>query len=190
MACAANHRQRHPRSRARHLLAHHAARDRFSRQSNAPPGMKVFDWFEGFDASGRKVNLGDLRNTLRDVVKTYIAISDQFEISLALSEANNAVTARNQLIDRAAPWTLAKNESEQIRLDAVLYHLMESLRIIAILVLPVVPRAAHGIFDQLNWKMELSGKEERFSLADAEWGKLPDGRVVGKPVPLFPRIES
>ena len=53
-----------------------------------------------------------------------------------------------------------------------------------------VPKAAHGIFDQLNWKMELSGKEERFSLADAEWGRLPDGHVVGKPTPLFPRIES
>jgi methionyl-tRNA synthetase len=52
-----------------------------------------------------------------------------------------------------------------------------------------MPRAAQGIFDQLNWKMELSGKEERFSLADAEWGRLPDGHVVGKPVPLFPRIE-
>jgi len=74
-------------------------------------------------------------------------------------------------------------------LDAFLYHLAESLRIIAILILPLPPRAAHGIFDQLNWKMELSGKEERFSIADAEWGKLPDGHVVGKPVPLFPRIE-
>jgi methionyl-tRNA synthetase len=60
---------------------------------------------------------------------------------------------------------------------------------IAILISPVMWRAAHGIFDQLNWKMELSGKDERFSLADAGWGKLPDGHVVGKPVPLFPRIE-
>jgi hypothetical protein len=31
---------------------------------------------------------------------------------------------------------------------------------------------------------------QRFSLADAEWGRLPDGHVVGKPVPLFPRIET
>jgi hypothetical protein len=37
--------------------------------------------------------------------------------------------------------------------------------------------------------MELNRKEERFSLADAEWGRLPDGHVVEKPVPLFPRIE-
>jgi len=35
----------------------------------------------------------------------------------------------------------------------------------------------------------LSWKEERFRLEDAKWGGLPDGHVVGKPVPLFPRIE-
>jgi len=34
------------------------------------------------------------------------------------------------------------------------------LRIMAILISPGCRRAAHGIFDQLNWKMELSGKEE------------------------------
>ena len=42
---------------------------------------------------------------------------------------------------------------------------------------PVTPKAAHGIFDQLNWKMEFRGEEERFALADAEWGKLPDGGI-------------
>jgi methionyl-tRNA synthetase len=96
----------------------------------------------------------------------------------------------NRLVEVAAPWKLATEKSEQEVLDSVLYYLAESLRIIAILISPVLPRAAHGIFDQLNWKMDLSRKEERFSLADAEWGKLPDGHVVGKPVPLFPRIES
>ena len=89
-----------------------------------------------------------------------------------------------------APWKLAKNPAREADLNTVLYALAESLRIIAILISPVTPKAAHGIFDQLNWKMDLSGKEERFSLADAEWGKLPDGHVVGMPVPLFPRIES
>ena len=75
-------------------------------------------------------------------------------------------------------------------LDALLYHFAESLRLIAVLLSPNLPKTAHGIFDQLNWKSELSGKEERFSLKDAEWGGLPDRHVVGKPVPLFPRIET
>ena len=114
---------------------------------------------------------------------------DRFAIHSALDASTQIATRCNTLIERTSPWQLAKQKESSQQLDAVLYHLGESLRIIAILISPVMPKAAHGIFDQLNWKMELSRKEGRFSLADAEWGKLPDGHVVGKPVPLFPRIE-
>ena|SRR5947199_509651 len=109
---------------------------------------------------------------------------------LACQVALNLTLQCNQIVDAAKPWLLAKDSQKREHLDQVLYTLAESLRIIAILISPVSLKASHGIFDQLNWKMELSGKEERFSLADAEWGRLPDGHVVGRPVPLFPRIES
>jgi len=111
---------------------------------------------------------------------------------LACQVALNLTLQCNQIVDAARPWALAKDSAEQGHLDAVLYTLAEALRVIAILISPVLPRAAQGIFDQLNWKMEpeVSGREERFSLAEAEWGRLPDGHVVGKPVPLFPRIET
>ena len=114
---------------------------------------------------------------------------NEFLIHSALNTSIGVAERCNTLVERTAPWKLAKQKENAQQLDAVLYHLAESLRIIAILISPVVPKAAHRIFDQLNWRMESSGKEERFSLADAEWGKLPDGHVVGKPVPLFPRIE-
>src|SRR6266481_2351464 len=39
-------------------------------------------------------------------------------------------------------------------------------------------------------RFSIISPEKRFSLADAEWGRLPDGHVVGKQVPLFPRIEG
>jgi methionyl-tRNA synthetase len=115
---------------------------------------------------------------------------NQFAVDSALDVSIQAASRCNILIERTSPWQLAKQKESNRQLDAVLYHLAESLRIIAILISPVLPGAAHGIFDQLNWKMELSGKDERFSQADAEWGRLPDGHVVGKPVPLFPRIET
>ena len=108
---------------------------------------------------------------------------------LACQVPLNLALQCNQIVDAAKPWVLAKDSAERGHLDQVLYTLAESLRIIAILISPVLPNAAHRIFDQLNWKMESRGKEERFSLADAEWGRLPDGHVVGKAVPLFPRIE-
>jgi methionyl-tRNA synthetase len=113
----------------------------------------------------------------------------QFRPGDALSAPLARTLACNALVEISAPWNLAKDKEQENLLDAVLYHLAESLRSIAIWISPVLPRGAHGIFDQLNWKMELSGREERFSLADVEWGGLPDGHVVGKPVPLFPRIE-
>ncbi len=114
-----------------------------------------------------------------------------FLVSAALAKVFEIANQGNAMVEVYAPWKLAKQTSDDARetLHALLYAFSESLRIIAILISPVLPRAAHGIFDQLNWKMELSGKEERFSLADAEWGRLPDGHVVGKQVPLFPRIE-
>ena len=54
----------------------------------------------------------------------------------------------------------------------------------------MLPDAAHGIFDQLAWKRDEAGKDSRFRLSEATWGGLPDGHVLGKPVPLFPRIET
>jgi methionyl-tRNA synthetase len=122
-------------------------------------------------------------------VSAYCAEMEQSSLHAALERVNAFVVSCNQKIEVKQPWTLAKSDSRAEELDSLLYQLTESLRIIGVLISPVLPKAAHGIFDQLNWKMELSGKEERSRLEDAKWGGLPDGHVVGKPVPLFPRIE-
>jgi methionyl-tRNA synthetase len=114
----------------------------------------------------------------------------KFQVHNAISLVMETIPKCDRAIEESAPWKLAKDPSKAEELARILYNLTEIIRIIAILISPVMPKSAHGIFDQLNWKMELSGKEERFSLADAEWGRLPDRHVVGKPTPLFPRIET
>ncbi len=132
---------------------------------------------------------GGLRSKAEYLVEVYQALMNGNDTSAAMAHTLRFATEANQHVEQTAPWKLAK-QGEQGALDRVLCQLAESLRIIALLLAPVLPKAAHGIFDQLNWKMELSGKEERFSFKDAEWGRLPDGHGVGKPVPLFPRIET
>jgi len=136
--------------------------------------------------AGKLVKTGTWTTNIPDA---YATSMEAEQIHLGLGSALQLSAAMNEHVEIKKPWVLAKDASQHEALDAVLYQLSESLRIIAILISPVLPKAAHGIFDQLNWKMDLSGKEERFSLGDAEWGKLPDGNVVGKPTPLFPRIE-
>jgi methionyl-tRNA synthetase len=108
----------------------------------------------------------------------------------ALGNVQSLASSGNRIIEKTKAWAVAKEYPKHPDLPQFAYTWSELLRITAILISPILPRAAHGIFDQLNWKMELSGKEERFALKDAEWGGLPDGHVVGKPVPLFPRIET
>jgi methionyl-tRNA synthetase len=128
-------------------------------------------------------------NELLDAtIDEYRKAMEVFEINQACEHAVHTARMCNLYIEVEAPWKLAKEGSTK-RLRELLYGLHESLRVMGILFAPIVPKAAHGIFDQLNWRMELSGKEERFSLEDAKWGGLPDGHVVGNPVPLFPRIE-
>jgi len=149
---------------------------------------------EFFSRGGEPLELPDLSDAPKFNWATAI---DQYSEALSQSDTAGAAEAAisistlcNVFIEKYEPWRLSKNRSKSAVLDGVLYQLAESLRAIAILISPVLPRAAHQIFDQLNWKMELSGKDKRFHLDDAKWGGLPDGHVVGKPVPLFPRIEG
>jgi methionyl-tRNA synthetase len=140
--------------------------------------------------AGGKSPAFDLLTRGRMTLDSYRRQADAHSVSGLMQAALELSRQANFLIDDCAPWNLAKNPDQKQRLLLLLFTLVEALRLTAILISPVLPKAAHGIFDQLNWKMELSGKEERFCLDDAEWGGLPDGHVVGKPVPLFPRIED
>ena len=115
---------------------------------------------------------------------------DNCAVSTGLTHAFAIATNCNELIDVTAPWKLVKDPGQSKKLDSVLYTLAESLRIIAILISPVLPRAAAGIFAQLNWDKDENGNPRPFRLEDAKWGGLPDGHVLGTPTPLFPRIET
>lgn len=129
-------------------------------------------------------DIADLKQSAELVLQQnsgYSYCFQSFDVDAALSLVRAIAGAANGLIEKSAPWKLAKASDEADRLDAVLYYLAESLRIIAILVSPVLPKAATGIFAQLNWKGPMT-------LAEAEWGRLPDGHQLGTPVPLFPRI--
>ncbi|CAN5561867.1 methionine--tRNA ligase [soil metagenome] len=125
---------------------------------------------------------GPLRGQAADTLNAVREQLDAFQPQAALAAVGEFVTACNTYVEMTAPWKLAKDPERVEMLDHVLYGLAESLRIIALLVSPFLPRASAGILEQLN-----SPRAESFEAA--QWGGLPDGHRVGKPVPLFPRID-
>ena len=109
----------------------------------------------------------------------------ELKFSDALEQVSVAIRNMNIYVDRAAPWTLAKNKDEE-KLSNVLYTLAEGLRLIAIYLYPFMPSSAEKIWDALGIEAEI--KDSSFA-EDAKWGKIQDGLRVKKCPPLFPRVE-
>ena len=110
---------------------------------------------------------------------------DEFHHADALSHIFAVVSAANKYIDVNEPWVLAKNmEENSPRLAAVLYHLLEALRIVGILLTPFMPSTTPHIFAQIAAGEEIT-KWDRA----AEYGLTSPTVTVKKGENLFPRID-
>jgi methionyl-tRNA synthetase len=118
-----------------------------------------------------------------DLLRRYEAGMEAGQVSVAIAAIADFVTACNTYVEMTAPWKLAKEPERAETLDHVLFSLAEALRVLAILISPVLPKASREIFYQLNDKAGAT-------LAQASWGGLSDEHHLGKPEPLFPRFET
>jgi methionyl-tRNA synthetase len=121
---------------------------------------------------------------LNDVLPRHI---EHLEFSRALEAIWQVVQIANQYVDKNAPWTLAKNESDADRLSTVLYHLAETLRYLSLATYPFLPMSSQSISDRLGLSLDF---EAPLLKDKAEWGGLPTDTAIHKGTSLFPRIES
>jgi len=105
------------------------------------------------------------------------------ELQAALQSIWTLITRANQFVDQTAPFKLAKDPAQAQRLDEVLYNLVETCRIIAVLLWPFLPTTSCRINEQLG----LTGAPDQFT--GVHWGGLKQGHAIGAPAPLFPRKE-
>ena len=126
----------------------------------------------------------ELINLTQITIENYKKAMDNMEINTAIKEIWALISRANKYIDETGPWLLAKDETKEDRLKAVMYNLAETLRIVATLIYPLMPHTTPKILKQLGLTMP-----KEVLLADATWGGTPDGTKVGKAEPIFPRIE-
>lgn len=64
---------------------------------------------------------------------------NELKVNEAIEEIIDVLRKCNKYIDETTPWVLAKDENKKERLATVLYNLLESIRICAILLSPFIP---------------------------------------------------
>jgi len=89
----------------------------------------------------------------------------------------------NKYIVTTEPWVLAK--SDGMRLATVMNRIVESLKIISVLIWPVMPETAEKIQDLLG--LPIKGKDLGLQ-GIREWGKVKPSRTIAKAPHLFQRI--
>lgn len=115
------------------------------------------------------------------IISQYEAAFESFDIKRACELIVELTNFANKYIDDTKPWNMAKEEDEE--LPEVLYDLLEILRVIAILLIPILPNSAKLILAQL------AINEEDCILSD-RWGVLKKGHEINSAAPVFPRIED
>lgn len=106
------------------------------------------------------------------------------QVHQALFELWKLVRRSNKYIDENTPWDLAKDPLRAGRLATVIYHLIESIRFISVMVSPFIPRTPGRIYAQIG----LSGRPEMQTWASLRhWGGIRPGTMVERGEDLFPR---
>jgi len=123
-----------------------------------------------------------MASTLRD---RYEAEMERFQFQNALEQVFKTIQRANKYIDENAPWALAKDPANRVRLATVMYHLLETIRICATLLMPFMPESAEKIFDQIG-ACEGCRTWEKANV----WGSLRPDATVHKGEALFPRIDA
>jgi methionyl-tRNA synthetase len=126
-----------------------------------------------------------LETTMDGAISKYEAAMEGMEFSVALASIWQLVSRTNKYIDETEPWVLAKDETKQARLGNVMSHLVESLRITAIMLQPFLTEAPKEMFRQLGIT------DDALQVWDSvhERGQVEAGTKVAKGEPIFPRLD-
>ncbi|MBP3627529.1 MAG: methionine--tRNA ligase [Clostridia bacterium] len=119
----------------------------------------------------------DLIATAKETVEKYHRLMDEYHNADACEVVMNFAKRCNKYIDETTPWALAKDEDKKERLEAVLFNLLECIRILGVLLTPVIPASCESI------KTQLCNDN-----TSTDFGSVTE-YSVGEPSPLFARID-
>ncbi len=129
----------------------------------------------------------DVDKELEEFTKKQIEEFEQkwnnYEIAVSIQEIWNLISRTNKYIDETQPWVLVK-ENQDKKLKSCMYHLVENLRKIAILISPFMSETGKNILRQLG----IEDQELKTWNSLYEYDKLTNIKVIEKGEPIFMRL--
>ena len=148
----------------------------------------VNKYFEGkvpnYNGTPNEVDEEFEKFTLEQIAK-FEEKMEELEIANALQEIWGLISRTNKYIDETMPWALAKEEEQKEKLASSMYHLIENLRKIAILIKPFMNDTAENIFRQIGVEAENLKMWDSIKTQDG----LKDIKVIEKGEPIFMRLK-
>ena len=144
-----------------------------------------YKYFDGIvlEPSCKEEIDSDLIKSISCLYKIVDEKMDELHISEAIDAIFDVLRKCNKYIDDTTPWILAKDETKKDRLATVLYNLLESIRICAILLSQFMPTSVDKILYQLNTKVTSYDSCKKF-------GQIEINNQLNKPEPIFLRIDK
>ncbi|MDA0266336.1 MAG: methionine--tRNA ligase [Cyanobacteria bacterium] len=133
----------------------------------------------------------DLKSKGAILATTVEAAYEALAFSQACEAVLGLVRSCNKFLDEKAPWSLYK-QGQQAETERVLYAVLESVRLAAYLLSPIVPGLAIAIYSQLGLAADFNDRAIGQTLpysVHSRWGYLPASQALGKAEPIFQRIE-
>lgn len=144
-------------------------------QRSISMGNKYFDGKVTSTDECEDIDL-ELEEKLRSLETLVDEKMEELQISDAITEIFNVLRFTNKYIDETTPWILAKDETKMARLQNVIYHLLESIRVCSLFLEPFMPNTSKEIRSQLNIN------------DDTIIYNTSNSYSLNKPTPLFQRI--
>ena len=144
---------------------------------------------------------GELATARATAYKSLIENMESYHIADALEAIFTLLSRANKYIDETTPWVLFKDNSKHARLGTVLYELLESIRVAAVLLTPFIPASAEEILREIGATDELAaieatareiGRKNAGYLIFSEFIEkgLKPGSKIGESSVLFARIDE
>lgn len=127
----------------------------------------------------------EIENISEEYISKFEELMENLEIANALQEIWKLVSRTNKYIDETMPWNLAKEEDTE-KLKSSMYHLIENLRKIAILIKPFMNETSDNILNQIGIK------DENLKTWDSlkKYEDLKNIKVIEKGEPIFMRLNT